>query len=200
MSLTLTDGMGDSGGGGAGVLSVVSIDNSTPSLLVINFNSTVIPTGTVLNASSWSIIGEAPMTVTSVGYSGSSITLTVTPGTDGVTYTLNLPQTGIIRQSDSAPLTPPYQINFTATGVSPSVLLIASDNDARTFDVVFTKNVIELDALNEGNYSISPTLQVVKSSKIHDSRYRIKTKQAQSPGVIYTVTVSNVRDTYGNLI
>ncbi|MEW7170393.1 hypothetical protein AB2O92_18480, partial [Acinetobacter baumannii] len=58
--------------------------------------------------------------------------------------------------------------------------------------------VLQEDAENVANYSISPFLEVVKVARVTDFNYRITTSP-QTINQLYTVTASNIRDINGNL-
>lgn len=197
----ITEGLGGTvgGGGGGGLFQVTSVVPSTTSI-AINLNGGVTLASLASSGANWSISATTgvPMIVTGVNAAGSTITLTVTQGTNGAVYTINIPN-GVIRTSDSAPLVPPYQQNFFATGTAPTVLSIIR-SDARRFEVVFSTNMLESEALTKANYGIAPPLTVAGVTKVQGNTYQVSTSEAQVPGQSYMVTVSNVHDLFGNLI
>jgi len=197
----ITEGLGQTagGGGGGGLFQISSIVPATTSI-AINLNANVTLASLASLASNWTISATTgiPMTVTAINASGPTITLTVTQGTSGSIYTINIPN-GVIRTSDSAPLAPPYNQNFTATGVAPTVTSITR-SDARRFEVIFSTNMLESEALTKANYVVAPPLTVSGVTKIQGNTYQVSTSEAQVPGQSYMVTVSNVHDLFGNLI
>lgn len=126
-----------------------------------------------------------------------SLKLNTTEQTTGATYTLALPQVGIV-STDGMPLTNPYSVNFTGTGLAP-ITVMARSVDARTVHVIFSERVREEDAIQVANYSFTPPLSVFSSKKITDSQYELATSK-QEDLTLYTVQVSNIRDLAGNVI
>lgn len=195
----ITEGLGQSGGGGSGLLQITSVVPSVNSI-AINLTHNVTLASLASSGANWSISATTgvPMIITGVSAAGNVITLIVTQGTNGAVYTINIPN-GVIRTSDSAPLAPPYLQNFTATGTAPTVSSITR-SDARRFEVIYSTRMLEAEALTKSNYVVAPPLTVVGVIKIQDDTYQISTAEAQIPGQSYMVTVSNVHDLFGNLI
>lgn len=81
----------------------------------------------------------------------------------------------------------------------PTILTTRSPSDARKLDVYFSEPVVESEALEAANYSISPTLAVRGVTKLTDSVYRLTTDR-QDVGQVYNVTASNIHDLAGNVI
>lgn len=71
--------------------------------------------------------------------------------------------------------------------------------NARLFEIIVTKPLVEAEALNIANYSIAPTLAVELVEKVTDYVYWIHTSR-QTEAVNYTVTISNVHDIDGLLL
>jgi hypothetical protein len=183
----------------AQIVSAVCSANS----ILLTFNAPVTVSSFAATASNWLIIpnaGSAPMTVTGIASANTDeITLTTTEATNGGGYTLYIP-IGVLKDVDLTPLLPPYSIAFTGVGVPFTLAAIITSNDGYSFDLLFSKAVVEPQALDITNYIISPNLIINNITKINDSRFRATTTIAQTPGVLYTVTASNIRDLFNNLI
>lgn len=117
--------------------------------------------------------------------------------TTGATYTLEIPRVGIISVTGN-PLNTPYQFNFTGQGVPP-VFAMVRPVDARTLHVIFSEAVLESDATNPANYTITPSLPVLSATKITDRHYELKTLK-QNELTTYSVEISNIRDLAQNLV
>lgn len=117
--------------------------------------------------------------------------------TTGATYTLELPRVGIVSVTGN-PLNTPYKFTFTGQGVPP-VFAMVRPVDARTLHVIFSEAVLESDATNISNYTITPTLSVFSATKITDRHYELKTSK-QNELTTYSVEISNIRDLAQNPI
>jgi hypothetical protein len=197
MSLIITEGLGIEGGGGAfAILSVV------PGIgqLSVNLSATGVLTGDSLIPSKWVVTGGGtPVAVVAVAIFGTLITLTTTEQTDGASYMLLVPQ-GIVDFTTSNPCIGPFTWAFTGVGSLPT-LAFARAIDARLLEVIFSKAVVNSEAVDPANYMITGGggLTVSAGSKVTDTTYRLVTSR-QDPGQLYTVTASNIHDLFGNLI
>jgi hypothetical protein len=81
---------------------------------------------------------------------------------------------------------------FISNAPTEANLQIARAIDARAFELVFDRAVNQTEAETIANYSLSPTLKVIKSERVTDFMYRLTTAR-QVDDTIYTVTVVNVR-------
>lgn len=187
--------------GGAGVTLAINSSSVTANSVTLTFNDLVIATNQSSLAEDWlvSSTGVLAVTITGILVVDDTITLTTTEQTNGGSYVLNVPF-GIVRATDGSPLVPPYTKNFTGIGVAPSTSQIIKLNDARMFDIVFSKPVVTSEALDKSHYSISPSLTIKSITKVQDNRYTIATYEAQVQGQTYSVTVTGIHDTAGNLI
>jgi len=147
----------------------------------------------VLNTANWSITGgRYNVQVISVVIVGNEIRLTTTNMVNGLSYNLILPDVGIFNISGYTFVGPFIQA-FTPAGAGPDIFRI-DVVDSRTLDITFERPVNELDALNETNYAIVPTLRIHNGiQKISQSIYRLTT-DPQAVGTSYTITASNIRD------
>ncbi len=190
--------------GGSPVFINLTIDSITinPTSIIITFSDDISLAGDATIPGNWVITpsgGAVAVTVIGLSVVGADLTLTTTEATIGGSYSLGIP-IGVYRTIDGYPLLPPYAQAYTGEGTAPTVSQIVVLNDARTFDVVFSESVLTAEALLKANYGVSPLLTVDTVTKVQDNRYTITTLEAQIPGQLYTVTVSNVHDLYGNLI
>lgn len=86
-----------------------------------------------------------------------------------------------------------------ADTTAPTVVMTRPANDSRLLDVIFDEQVVDAEALTPSNYSIDHGLVVTKVEKISGIQYRLTTSR-QTPGVVYTVSVTGIHDMSGNLI
>lgn len=93
-----------------------------------------------------------------------------------------------------------YNWNIVPETVPPT-LALARSVDARLVEVIFSEDVVEAEALNPANYSITGGggLAVNSVVKLSASIYRLITAR-QTVGANYTVQASNIHDLAGNLI
>lgn len=84
---------------------------------------------------------------------------------------------------------------------TPPTLALARAVDARIVEVIFSEDVVESEALNPLNYTITGGggLAVNGVTKVTASIYRLITAR-QTVGASYTVQASNIHDLAGNLI
>lgn len=198
-SFITTEGFGSSGPVNLSILSIAA----SPLSITIIFSSPVIVAGNASLFTNWSITptdNTINIAINAVSGSGSdTVVLTTTEGKIGGSYNLSIPQ-GIIKQADSSPLIPPYIVPFTGNGIAPTVIEVVRNDDARNFEVSFSEPVAEVLALDPANYLISPSLAISKVTKVSNNRYTVTTLDAQTPNQVYTVTVSNIKDLFDNLI
>lgn len=169
---------------------------STGAYLDVAFSDTIDATGPALIASNWSITSPGdPVVISSVSVVAGAFRVYVSAQVSALTYTLNVPPVGIQRVSDGAPLAGPFSMDFSGYNIAPTVIMARSE-DARSLEVIFSEPVNEGDASYAGNYSIDNDLIVYSASKVSPSTYLLVTSR-QVEGLLYTVTVSNIRDTSG---
>lgn len=199
MSLIITQGLGPLTIDPAPSLQVISTV-SGEGYVDLTFSATLNPQVINLSVESFVITNTNGVKVEVVSLQNPGLDvlrLNTTEQTTGAIYTLALPQVGIV-STDGMPLTNPYSINFTGTGLAP-ITVMARSVDARTVHVIFSERVVEEDAIQVANYSFTPPLSVVSSKRITDSQYELVTSK-QEDSTLYTVQVSNIRDLAGNLI
>lgn len=191
MNLLLTQGLG--------AMEFQVLDAQSFGLYIdVEFNAVLAPlSGPALLPSSYVITGPS---VVQVGFlevlpAGHTIRLHVPDQLSAQPYILTLPQQGILDANGNA-LTS-FIVNFSGQSV-PTTLQIVKSVDERTIDIVFSEAVLEEDASNPANYSISPALAVTKATRITDFNYRLTTAP-QTIGVTYDVTISGIRDIQGNI-
>ena len=189
-----------SGGSGSGptLLSVTPYGDR----LELLFDSNITLSGPALLAAQWTITaspGAAAVTTESVVVAGATVTLHITECTGGASYYLHIPTTGITDTS-MTPFGGPWLHAFTGVGITPFVAL-ASASDALHAKVIFSEAVVEAEALLSTNYIVTggAGLTVYGVTKETDLVY-VLTTSLQVAGQLYTVTVSNIHDLYGNLI
>lgn len=177
--------------------------SSTGGVSVVHLTYSLPPTlsGAALIPANWLITGGGiHVTVTAVGTSGNDILLTVTPQTQGATYTATMPA-GISGLSGSTPiaLSGAFTANFTGTGTAPTIVIAFPESDGKLVDVIFNESVVTSEAMIAANYSIDHSLVVFSVDQINLNSYRLHTS-LQTAGTVYTLTVSNIHDLQGNLI
>jgi hypothetical protein len=94
----------------------------------------------------------------------------------------------------------PVTLNYTVINgdAAPEVLSVQS-LDARTVEVIFSKAMVESEALDPDNYSFDPALSVESVEKVTDKSYRLTTSK-QVPLGAYTATITGIHDLDGNSI
>lgn len=148
------------------------------------------------NPSNWVITGPTPVTVTNVTSAGATIILTTNELQNGGIYNVVIPG-GFRGVSDSA-YAGPISANFTGVAAAPIATQVTPVT-ATLLRLVFSEAVNENDALDPANYSVAPPLQVLSVQKETQSIYLLTTAP-QDANVLYTLTVSNIRDLAGNII
>lgn len=192
--LLLTLGLGEVTGSAFVLQTVVS----SGTFITATFAADLVLAGDALDPTKWIITGgDDPVTVTGISYLNNTVILDSTAQRSDVVYTLELPATGI-RSATDDPFYGPYTMTFQGYNTPPTVLM-ARSLDARLLEVIFSEAVSEGDALDSANYSIDNGLLVISSSRVTPSVYHLVTSR-QTTGVVYTVTVSNIRDTGGEPI
>lgn len=92
-----------------------------------------------------------------------------------------------------------YSSWVTVVDNTPPVLYSLISVTATLVKVIYSEAVNTSDALTVGNYSLNNGLVALSVSQVSPSIYLLTTT-AQTPSTVYTLTVSNVRDLYGNVI
>lgn len=178
------------------VMAITSIQ-VFPDYLLVTFDDMIILSGAALLLASYSITGPGPVQITSfsVEAPGNAMRFNVTTMQGGGAYKLNIPQ-GITGQGGNIYFGP-FSKDFTGVA-NPATVQIAKSIDERTLDIIFNKAVWQADALIPANYSISPSIAVIKAERFTDYHYRLTTGP-QTINQNYTVTASNIRDINGIL-
>lgn len=175
---------------------VVSVVGS-PSLITLTFNYPVTVSGLASDPEQWTVVRwqGSVLPVRSVSVVGAKILLATEEQTDSL-YNMVLPN-GIVSTSSEL-FTGPFDASFTGVGVPPTVL-DARSIDARTIQIQFGETVVESEALDPSNYSVTRDLTVSAVTKISETIYRLTTSR-QSVGTAYEITASGIHDLAGNLI
>lgn len=202
-SLLVTMGLGDSGTVNAAAckaLQVLAVQ-SFGDYLVVAFNRDIVVDGPGLLPGSWTVTlvspaGAVPVTVTEVIPLGANqLRLNVNEQTLAALYRLNVPYAGLVDTLGNV-VNAPYSATFFGYGFSPTVLM-ARAVDARILEIIFSENVVESDALDITNYSITPSVSVLRAEKVVDSIYRLHTTH-QIELAPYQVDIENIRDLANN--
>jgi hypothetical protein len=204
-ALLTTSGYGEPGSGGnpCNIFNLVTV-NVFQTDLDLLFSTNIQLSPYAANPANWSIesLGSGvAMNVTAVSYSGPTIHLTVTEGTDGQLYKLNIPTVGITDTTMALdPYPGPYTQNFYAVASGP-VISLAYAPDGLQVQVIFNVPVVVSEALVAANYVITggAGLTVFSVTQETANSYLLATS-LQIPGFSYTLTVSNIHDIYGNPI
>lgn len=87
-----------------------------------------------------------------------------------------------------------FTIPFVSVAQAPTIIA-AEAIDGNTLRVIFSESVLDADALIPTNYVITGGGGLTVSAVVKETdRFYVLTTSDQTPGVTYTVTVSNVRD------
>lgn len=182
-------GLGDGGGTPAFLATGLTVASRQ---LVVQFNAGVVVVGPAADPASYLITGGGqPVTVLHATPTGSTLVLDTSFQTTGANYVLSLPTLGIL-SSDSRVLAGPFSFNFVGADQDPVSVQIVRSLDARHLEIVFDRPVVRSDAETIANYSVSPTLSVLQSTRITDFVYALRTTR-QVQGQTYEVTISNIR-------
>ena len=161
----------------------------TPTTLNVAFNHNLIVEALARNPWNWSISTGPGITGVSTP-DQTHILLQVHGQIDGTSYRLNIPDGGIIDALDLH-LAPPLYVDFTGTNPGPSIVGVAVI-DTHHLDLIFSRPVLQVDALDPTKYSINPTLGIDAVTYITDYNYRLYTSR-QVANLDYTVTPLGIR-------
>ncbi len=159
--------------------------------LVVQLNAPAVISGPAARADGYTITGGGvTVSVTAVEVVDDTVVLAVSKQTYLADYVLHMPELGLV-SDDGRAYNGDFELDFAGAFATPPEVQIARSVDARTFEVVFTRAVVQADAETAANYSISPTLTVISASKVTDFTYRITTSR-QTQDQQYDVTISNI--------
>lgn len=177
------------------VLELVSVVGGLRTVIV-TLSDDVTLTWVSSNPANWTVTGPTTATVLAVAAVGPIITLTTTELRQGGAYTLTIP--GAFYGPASAPYIGALSGAFTGVG-TPPIALAAQVVDGTHVRVIFSEEVNASDALTSINYVIDNGLGVLSVAQESAASFILETT-SQSPGIVYLVTCSNIRDALGNLI
>jgi len=175
---------------------VVSVTPSAGRLVVV-FSGVVSLTAAGAVPSFWGVsttTGSA-VAVTGVSVLANTVTLTTSEQTFGCLYVLNI-ASGLVSMSGVANTQSSH--NFTGVGAYPSLLSAVPQSPSSVL-LTFSEPVNEAEAMLITNYSVTGGLALLRVSHLFDCSYLLTTG-VQTPGVIYTVTVSGIHDLAGNVV
>jgi hypothetical protein len=177
------------------VITPINFTNITAIAKQVSVNFDTPPTllGPAADKTVWSIIGPNAqvITINTLNIIGTSVVLSTTEMSNGVTYTISIPPS-YITSSSGLFWTGPFVKTFTGVGGAPFIQNV-KPIDGRTIEIMFSENVNKYDALNIANYSIDHGLVVLGAQQISPSIFRLITS-LQVSSTNYTVTASNIRD------
>lgn len=178
---------------------------ATPNSVILTFSASVDNLQTSPSAWTVGIIGSptnvAPVTVTAIAVVGAVVTLTTTTQTGGATYVLNIPSTAIT-STTGYPFLGPFAQDFTG-GSGLTNTFVVTVIDAQTLLVTFQRPVMETGthgALQTSNYSLNHDNPAILGVTAVTAAQYVVTTAPQTYGTVYTLTVSNVWDTFFNPI
>jgi hypothetical protein len=185
-------GLGDCGGFSP-TLTLTSVTASVNQVHV-HFNDIIVLVGNALDRSRYQIVSNTGqiVIVNAVSATGNTIHLSVIGMANGTSYTLTLPNLGVLSLSSGNLYAGPFLASFLGVSTNP-IILIAVVIDARTIEVVFDQPVNIYDATNENNYTITGGGGLTASSikQISTTIFRLTTSH-QMVGTNYTVTANNI--------
>jgi hypothetical protein len=165
----------------------------------IFFSTDLTASGPAVDPNEYTITpldGGGAQTVTEVTVGTNYIRLTTTEHKDGALYSVTMPVAGYLSTGDGGQFQGPFTNEYTGVGLEPGLIMVRVI-DARTIDVHFNEAVMESDATDPENYTITPLLEVVSIAKVTSSVYRITTSR-QVEDTAYTITSHDIRDLRGN--
>lgn len=192
MPLLVTQGFGTNS-------SVPAFSNivPAPNSIQVVFTEDITLSGPALLSSGWSIVNSSgtSLPIISVSCTTNTVTLQTSEHLGGGTYTLTIPTSGI--QSRTLNTFPgPFTQTYTGVGGAPTIVCRAGD--ARTILVWYSEPVIESEALDLDNYSVSG-LTISKIEKVNPLHYILTTSKQTASGR-YDLIVTGVHDLAGNSI
>lgn len=152
------------------------------------------------NSANYTIIPALAVNGAVLQPDGVTVRLTTDPQTGGTIYTVTVTEVkdiagnaiGANNLVDIAGVSPP-------TTTAPKVLSASAPVNTAAA-VVFSATMDPVTAQNPANYSIFPALSVTGAILQEDGITVRLSTATQVSGTVYTVTVSNVKDQYGNVI
>ncbi len=128
---------------------------------------------------------------------GKTVRLTTARQVKGTQYTVAV--NGVKDVSGNV-MTAAQTVLFTGIDSTPPLVSGAAPINNTTVDVSFNEQVDWATAQNVANYAINPAISVTAAALQADNRTIRLTTSPQAGGVNYTITVTGVKDTAGNLI
>jgi len=161
--------------------------------LVITFSTDVVLSGPALEVANWFVTTEGPgreVTIGSIEFSGTTVTLTTTPQTLDAEYTLHLPTLGITSDVFGV-FTGLYSLDFVGVATVVNVQMVKVV-DTHHLDVIFAIPVTEETAGDPLNYSINNGLTITEAVRVTDQWYRVRNEPRQVDATSYTITITNI--------
>ncbi len=178
------------------VVSAVAINYNTVDLL---FNERV-DSVSAQTAANYSISPALGIKEVVLQPDAATVRITTDPQTGGTAYTITV--TGVKDGAGNL-----VGVNNTAgfAGVSPPVtsppeVLSAAPTDNISLNVVFSVTMDPVTAQDPTNYTVSPALPITGATLQKDGVTVKLSTATQTGGEVYIVTVTNVKDQYGNII
>lgn len=186
MSGLVTQGLGESTGGGGGFQ--ISTVTAAANQITLVFTLPVTDlTGPSLNPANWIMTVSdgisQPVTITGVSISSGHVILVTTDQTGGGLYILTIPL-GIM--SSGTAMLGPFIENVTGVQTVPA-LMFARSIDEYLVDVVFSSPPLLSHALDPSKYSTSPPLTIISVTELTVKNFRIQTS-AQAIGQSYILS------------
>lgn len=218
MQFLITQGLGSAGDGSASgmqvttglgssgspvtpaclALQVLAVSNFANYLIFTFSNTLQAITGPAADPTKYPITGPGTVQASAVSIQtpGNLLRVDTTEQQTGGTYQITLPTQGLMDVNGNV-INGPFTWTFSGIGV-PVVVQIAKSIDERTLEIVFSKPVLQADAIIPSKYTVTPTLSILSVARITDQVYRLTTGP-QTINQDYVVDASGIRDINGNL-
>ncbi len=191
--LVITQGYGEGGGVPLTLFSLVQTDNN----IRVTFDRNVLDSVQLRDLSNWSVTGPSTITITAVTPGTNYVDVTLYGGmTGGGAYTLHI-GAGTVRALSDEGMNDAIDKAFVGVHYGP-VIMNNRVVDCRELAIFWNAPVVEADATNPVNYTLSGGLTVTAARKLSSIEYRLTTDK-QLVGTGYTLTASNINDFTGNV-
>ncbi|MBU7006725.1 cytochrome c3 family protein [Phosphitispora fastidiosa] len=189
-------------------VSFTGIDTTLPVIVsAVSVNSTAVDVvfseqldrTAAENTVNYAIAPELAVSEAALQPDGKTVRLTTQPQGWGTQYTLTVNSVSDV-SGNIISGTEGNTVDFAAVDNLPPELMYVTVTNNSTLRLEFGEKVEALTAEDITNYAVTPDMEVNSAALQQDSKTVVLTTAAQTPDVIYTVKVSNIKDLAGNSV
>lgn len=172
--------------------------SATPHEQGITLAFNLPPVVTNASPASWPIVTESGApgpAVSGLSVLNNTVIIQTSEHRPNVRYRLTIPPGGLSTAS-SGPYVGVMLVEYLGMGTSPSILSIVSEDPTHIL-VTYSEPIEEASMVTLSNYVVYPRLKLVGITWVSATQVRLTTIR-QAPGVLYQLTVSNIKDLGGN--